>query len=205
MNVIRIGEAVSTDPLFLNFRSMYHGYTMAQVFYGTKSHIIFLYGMRSKAEFPRAYRDYIREHGAPSALRRDNAREEQSEIVQEINRKFIIKDQYTEPYHPQQNSVESNAIRYLKGQIHGLLDRTGAPDSIWYIAAQYIADIHNVCSDQSLPDDMTPLQYQQGVTPDISAYLQFTFWQPILYLDHEAVWPSSRERSARWLGVAHGI
>ena len=82
--------------------------------------------------------------------------------------------------------MESNAIRYLKGEIHGLLDRTGAQDSIWYIAAQYIADIHNICSDQSLPDDMTPLQYQQGVTPDISAYLQFTFWQPILYLDHEA-------------------
>ena len=93
MNVTRIDEAVSTDPLFSNCRSMYHGYTMAQVFYGTKSHTNFLYGMRSKAEFPRAYRDYIREHGAPSALRRDNAREEQSKIVQEINREFIIKDQ----------------------------------------------------------------------------------------------------------------
>ena len=73
------------------------------------------------------------------------------------------------------------------------------------MAAQYIADIHNICSDPNLPDEMTPLQYQQGTTPDISAYLQFTFWEPILYLDHESIWPSSKERSGRWLGVAHSI
>ena len=52
---------------------------------------------------------------------------------------------------------------------------------------------------------MTPLQYKHRVTPDISEFLQFTFWQPILYLDHESKWPASRERSARWDGVAHGI
>lgn len=26
-----------------------------------------------------------------------------------------------------------------------------------------------------------------------------------MYLDHEAEWPASKERSARWVGVAHGI
>ena len=52
---------------------------------------------------------------------------------------------------------------------------------------------------------MTPLQYQSGVIPDISAYLQFTFWQAILYLDHESDWPASKERSGRWLGIAKGI
>jgi hypothetical protein len=52
---------------------------------------------------------------------------------------------------------------------------------------------------------MTPLQYQKGVTPDISSYLQFTFWQPVLYLDHEAEWPSSKERSGRWIGIAQGF
>src|SRR5688572_22243515 len=52
---------------------------------------------------------------------------------------------------------------------------------------------------------MTPIQYRKGVTPDISAFLQFTFWQPILYLDHESHWPESKERSARWVGMAHSI
>src|SRR5688500_5221910 len=205
MNVTRIDETVSTDPLFTNCRSIYHGYMAAQIFYGTKSHAIYIYGIKSKGEFPNAYRDYIRDHGAPSALRRDNAKEEQSGLIKDINREYMIKDQYTEPYRPQQNPVESNAIRYLKNQIHLLLDRIGAPDAAWFIAAQYVADVHNICLDPSLPNEMTPVQYQTGVTPDISAFLQFTFWQPILYLDHESHWPESKERSARWVGVAHNI
>src|SRR5688572_21909453 len=205
MNVTRVDETVSTDPLYANCKSIYHGYTMAQIFFGTKSHAIFVYGIRSRAEFPNVYKNFIREHGAPSALRRDNAREERSEQVVDINREFMIKDQFTEPYHPQQNPVETGAIRYLKSQVQVLLDNTGAPDSTWYLAVQYVADVHNICSDLNLPDQMTPLQYKTGVTPDISVYLQFTFWQPILDLDHESNWPSSKERSGRWVGVAHNI
>ena len=138
-------------------------------------------------------------------MRRDNAKEEQSEEVKEINREFVVKDQLTEPYHPQQNPVESNAIRYLKGQVQVLLDITGAPDSLWYMATQYVAAIHNICSNPSLPNEMTPLQYQKGVTPDISSYLQFTLWQLALYLDHEAECHSTKERSGRWIGIAQGI
>ena len=65
------------------------------------------------------------------------------------------------------------------------------------LAVQYVADVHNICSDLNLPDEMTPLQYKTGVTPDTSVYLQFTFWQPFLYLDCESVWPSSKERLGR--------
>src|SRR5687767_8089351 len=84
MNVTRIDETVSTDPLFANRKSLFHGYTAAQVFLGTKSHAIFLYGIKSKGEFPKVYKDFIRDHGAPSSLRRDNANEEQSEHVLDI-------------------------------------------------------------------------------------------------------------------------
>jgi hypothetical protein len=205
MNVKRLDEVVSTDPLFSNVKSIYHGYIGAQVYYGVKSHTIFLYGFRSKNEFPQNYREFIRDRGAPSALRRDNAKEEQGEQVAAINREFLVKDQFTEPYHPQQNPVEGNAIRYLKDQVYRILDRTGAPEALWYYAAQYAADVHNICSDSTLPDEMTPMQYMTGITPDISAFLQYTFWQPVLYLDHEQTWPATKERSGRWIGVAHNI
>ena len=167
MNVIRLDETFSTDPFFANVKSIHNGYVGAQVFYDTKSHSIFIYGFRRKGEFPKLYRDFIREHGAPSTLRRDNAREEQSEEVIDINRELLIKDQFTEPHHPQQNPVESSAIKYIKEQVLRVLDITGAPESVWYFAAQYVADIHNICSDENLPDGMTPLQYLEGSTPDI--------------------------------------
>ena len=49
-----------------------------------------------------------------------------------------------------QNSVESQAINWLKRALHVLLDRTGAPDSAWYFAIKYLADIHNITYDPSL-------------------------------------------------------
>jgi Reverse transcriptase (RNA-dependent DNA polymerase) len=205
MQAKRLEETVSTDPMFSNCRSLGHGYTGAQVFYGLKSTQIDVYGFRSKGEFPHRYRDFIRDHGAPSALRRDNAKEEKSEEVDQIHRELFIKDQFCEPYNPQQNPVESRGIKYLKEHIHVLLDRTGAPDAAWYHAALYLSGVHSILSNPKLPDQMTPKQYRTGVTPDISPWLQFTFWQPILFLDNENSWPSSKERSGYWLGVAENI
>ena len=53
LNVTRIDEPISTDPMYSNCRSIHHGFTAAQVFFGTKSHTIFVYGIKSKGEFPR--------------------------------------------------------------------------------------------------------------------------------------------------------
>ena len=86
---------------------------------------------------------------------------------------------------------------------HYLLDQTGAPDTAWYLALKYLADIHNITYDPILRS--TPYQHRHGITPDISAYLQHTFWEPILYLDHEEVWPTTKERAGRWVGIAHNI
>ena len=80
-NVHRLDEVVSTDPIFANCPSIDNKFTGAQVYFGLQSHCINVYGFKSKGEFPKNYKDFIREHGAPSTLRRDNAKEEQSEEV----------------------------------------------------------------------------------------------------------------------------
>ena len=48
MNVTRIDEPVSTDPIFANCKSIYHIYVVAQVFYDTKSHTVGIYGVKAK-------------------------------------------------------------------------------------------------------------------------------------------------------------
>ena len=128
-NLKRLNESVSTDPLFANCKSLHDCYTGAQIFYCITSHRIKVYGFHSKGEFPKTLRDFIREIGAPSILCRDNAKEEQSNEVLQITQKAYIKDQYSEPYYPNQNPEESCAIRYLKNQSYILLDTTRAPDS----------------------------------------------------------------------------
>ena len=176
-----------------------------QAFYSVTSHMMNVAGFHSKGEFPNLYQDFLCNEGAPSILRRDNAKEETSAEVDEIHRELFIKDEWSEAYYPNQNPVESRMIRYLKQATHTLLDRTGAPDSAWYHACVYICEVHNRTADMKLKDGMTPYQMRHGVTPDISAYLQFTFWQPVVFLDTEESWPTTRERPGCWLGVAHNI
>ena len=94
-NVHRIDEVVSTDPIFANCKSLGSGCTGAQVYYGLKSHHIDTYGIKSKGDFLRTYRDFIRDQGAPSALRRDNAKEEASGDVMDVQRSLFIKDQFS--------------------------------------------------------------------------------------------------------------
>ena len=162
-----------------------------------------MYGINSKGQFPKVYRDFLREQGAPSALRRDNAKEEKSEEVLDLQRKLLIKDQFSEPHNQQQNTVEMGAIRWLTTNTHRLLDTTGAPDGAWYLAMKHLASLHNVCYDPTIKT--VPKQKRHGVTPDISAYLQHAFWDPVLYYDNEHSWPHTKERSGRWVGVAENV
>ena len=72
--------------------------------------------------------------------------------------------------------MEFRAIKYLKEHSHTLLDQTGAPESCWFLAIKYIANVHNICADPTLKNQV-PITVRTGVTKDISAWLQFSFWQ----------------------------
>ena len=203
MNVHRLSEVVSTDPIFANCKAASDGSTGANIFYGLASKCIDIFPFKKKSEFPKNYKDFILQNGAPSALRRDNAKEEQSEEIQDIHRKYLIQDQFSEPHNQQQNPVESGAIRWIKTMVHVLLDHTGAPDVLWLMAALYLAYVWKRTWHPQL--NMTPHQFRNGVPPDISSLLQFSFFQKVLYLDHEDSWPSTKERAGRWVGVAENI
>ena len=180
------------------------GDTAAQVFYGLKSHVINVYGMKSEAGVPKAYQDFIRDEGIPTVLRCDNSQAQKSEKVNEINRELLVKDGWSEPYNQQQNPVELCAVQWLKKNQKILCDRCGADDRDWLEAFYYLADIHNICSDPTL-DDLPPLSVHRGNTCDISPYLLFRFKQKVCYLDHEQSFPSTNELDGYWMGVAQNV
>ena len=46
---------------------------------------------------------------------------------------------------------------------------------------------------------------REGITPDISAYIAFEFWEKVYYLDpeiKEGKFPNLNEKLGRWCGVA---
>jgi hypothetical protein len=60
------------------------------------SKMLYVARMKTESEFPNVYLDVIRQHGIPSALKRDNAKSGMSQRVQEKNRDLAISDQRTE-------------------------------------------------------------------------------------------------------------
>jgi hypothetical protein len=166
--------------------------------------MINVYGMKSESEMPESYQDFIRDEGAPNILRRDNSQIQSAKRTTNLNREYFIKDEFTEPNHPQQNPAELRAVKFIKTHSQVLLDRTGAPENCWLLACEYIADVHNVCADESIGYRI-PREVQHGGLQDISAFLEYKFYEPILYLDCDETFPSSKEKPGWWVGVANNV
>jgi hypothetical protein len=202
-NKTRLDETVSTDTIFAKTRDA-SGVMCAQVFYGLRSHVINVYGMRKESEGPQRLDDFICEEGIPTVMRSDNSRMQRyGKTWSQRLRELLVHSEFSEP-HNQQNPVELWAVRWLKDAAKVIRRRTGAPKSVWLQAAQYLADIHNMTADETL-GWKTPRSVRRGTQTDISQLLQFQFWEPIAYLDTEEKYPSTKEKPGRWLGIAHNV
>ncbi len=180
------------------------GSTCAQVYWGFSSHIIDIYGMKKESDFYDVHRDFLRNEGIPSVLRRDNSKTQQSQKVTELHHQYGIKDEFSEPHNQQQNPVESQGIKWLKMHIDTVLNRSGAPDFLWLEAAKWLCGIHCYTADETL-NWQIPHTVHHGDTPDISAYLMFQFYEKVLYLDCESSFPSSKELPGYFVGVADNV
>jgi hypothetical protein len=98
------------------------------------SKMLYVAGMKTESESADVYLDFIRKYVIPSALRRDNAKSEIIQCVKDIHRDLIIADQRTEPHIPWQKPAKLNGVKYLKSHAQVLLDRTGAPGHLWFLA-----------------------------------------------------------------------
>ena len=136
LNMQQLQEPVATDTYFSSVKGL-DGENCAQAFFGIKSQMINVIGMTSENEGPLAYEEFLRSEGIPTLLWCDNARMQKSFDFQEINRHWLIKDGFTEPYHPQQNPAELRAVRWLKMHTELIMNRTGAPDYLWFYCAKY--------------------------------------------------------------------
>ena len=106
-----------------------------------------------------------------------------------------------------QSLAESCRVKshnYLEEHSHILIDQTGALASSWLLAAKYIADIHNIYTDPTIRNQVL-LTMRTEITKDISVWLQFCFWHPILYIDLKKTWLAFKDRTNRRVGIAETI
>ena len=161
-------------------------------------------GMKTESDFPDVYMDHLCQYGLPHTLKRDNAKCEDSERTKVINRKYCISNAFTEPYHPQHNVSELNGVRFLKSNSKVLMDQTGTPDYLWFLVQKYICEVYN-CSANPHIDWATPYQRSNGNTVDISHILQFSWLEPVYYLNPSLPFPESTEEAGFFVGFAPNV
>ena len=132
-------------------------------------------------------------------MHRDYAPEQKIQELVNLNRDYMVRDSFAEPYHPNQNPAESLGVKVIKTAARMIMNRTGAKAEVWPFAHKYIADVHNHCSSPML-NWKTPIAIRHGYTPDISAFLQYQFWEKVYFHADEAhLHP--KERAGYWMGV----
>ena len=182
-NVPRRQEPVATDKVYSDTPAIDGGETTAQLFAGLFSTVSDIHGMKSEKQFVNTLQDNIRRRGAMTQLISDRAQDEISNKVQDILRNYMISDWQSEPYYQHQNPCERQ-YQNIKRMANTLLDRTGAPASLWLLALMYACYVLNRTANASLGYAI-PLTILLGVTVDISPILQFDWYEPVYYADDE--------------------
>ena len=178
-------EEVGMETYFMPVTGI-GNFNCSQLFLGFMSRMINLYPMPQKGDghIDKAYADFMRYEGVPSCLHHDLASEQKSDSLKTTNRRMMVRDSFSEHGCPNQNPTESHGVRIIKMGAEGLKIRTGAPDNLWPLMHEYLADINNHCATPFL-NWRTPIEKRHGYTPDISAYLMYQFYEPVYFRTHE--------------------
>ena len=210
-NVPRRNEPVASDTVYSDTPAIDDGSTCAQFYYGLKTEVVDVYGMKTDKQFSNTLWDTIRKRGAMSKLITDMAKSEISQKVKSILRALVIEDWQSEPYHEHQNPAERK-YQQVKSKTNQILDFTGAPPSTWLLAMTFVCFILNRLSSDSL-GGLTPMCSLTGNTTDISILFLFMFWEPVCFATEEAQsyakhvpFPSgTKERTGRIVGFGESV
>jgi hypothetical protein len=163
--------------------------------------------MRRENNIAGTLEDFIRHYGAPNALFSDNAKSQVGRAVQEILCMYAIKDFQCEHHHQYQNYAEQ-CIQEVKKLSNTLLDCSGSPPSLWLLCVQHFVYILNHLSTNGL-QWKTPLEAGTGQQPDISAILEFHWYEPVYFKHYTSssatpLYPSkSQEQLGRIVGMVN--
>lgn len=204
LNVKRRDEDVATDTVYADTPDIEHGHVAAQFFVGTTSLVSDIYGVKTEAQFLQTLQDNVRKRGAMNKLVSDRAQAEVSSAVKDYMRWLLIDDWQSEPHRQNQNYAERR-YQDVKRLANRILDRTGAPPSLWLLALRYASFVYNHTAVKSL-GWKTPMSVLTGITPDISVLLRFAFYEKVLYKTEEPSFPSDSTESLGYMvGIAEHV
>lgn len=195
----RLDTTMYTDTLFAKSRSLI-GNTCAQLFYDPCG-FMYVFPMVSKGEAGESLNALTSDVGIPNRLVYDGAAEQvrPKSKFEKLHHHYHIMEHRTEPYSPWQNRAESG-IWIVKNKWKHLMTSRSVPICLWDFALSWIYQIYSTTSTK---EGQTGMDIVTGDTPDISQWLDFTFYDWAWYWHPPDT--SSIPHIGRWLGVSHRV
>ena len=176
------------------------GNRYAQVF-ANSGYFSKLYPITTKGEAGDALKKFCLEFGVPESLTFDGSKEQcckGTEFMSQI-RKHDIDFHISEKGYHNQNPVEG-VIQELRRKWYRVMVRKQVPVKLWDYGFQWVSEIQSLTYTEAGGINTTPICEITGETPDISEYLDFGFYDKVMYHDNAGMGP---RLPGRWLGVSH--
>ena len=202
--VRRLNGKFATDTLYLKQKSIVSNIA-SQVFSHKCgfNHVIHLNRVDGE-QVGHALADFVHEYGAPEQLTFDGANVQKgaNTLFMKNLRRAEIKPKISHPRRPNESPAEGS-IRELKKKWYRIQQKTNAPDRVSDFGIKYASEIGNVTHNTSrYAQGRTPLEVITGLTPDITEYLDFGFWDWVTYKSEGGTAPAEL---GKWLGVSHRV
>ena len=167
---------------------------------------VFVAFMKGKGEAPAALRSFLDSVGLPEIICIDNAKEQTSAAWNAICREFGIKVRPTEAYKHWQNYAE-NAIMLIKFKTFRIMEAMNVPVFLYDHALEYTAQFSNKSYHPTYRlEGRSPHEMVLGITPDISAFMEFGFYELVFYIVNvPGKFPLPKRKIGRWLGPSKQI
>jgi hypothetical protein len=148
--------------------------------------------------------NFIHEYGAPNHLTFDGAAVQVGSgmLFKDNLRHAEIRHHVSAPRRPNENPAEG-AMHDIKKRWYQIMTKKNVPRRLWDYGIDWGWETGNMTVKSSrYADQRTPLEMITGETPDISEYIDFGFYDWIIYKTNAGVAPPEL---GRWLGVSHRV
>ena len=202
--VKRLYGRFASDTLFITTKSLHHN-TYAQV-YSHKCGFSTCYPMQdTKGDtVGDSLYNFVHDFGAPEHLTFDGF---QSQVGKGTKfrkglRQYNIDWHVSAPRRPNENPAEGT-IREVKRRFYQIIHKKAVPKRLWDYLIVWICETSSLSvSSSKYANGRTAVEIISGETPDISEYLDFGFYDWILYTSNAGL---GERQIGRWIGVSHKV
>ena len=199
---LHICGTIYTDTMNGHYQSL-DGNKHAQIF-ANELFFATAYPMEHKSSAGQVLKQFISDFGIPDKLVCDGAAEQvgkQTEFQSTV-RKHAIDLHVTEPHCHNQSKVEG-VVQEIRKRWFRVMLKKKVPKRLWDYSIKWVGEVMQ-CTASTSGDlsGRTALEQLTGETPEISEYLDFTFYDWGWYNDNAGL---GETKLGRWLGVSHHV